>query len=96
MTYYPGYTVDKVLDELATRFYNFLDYAIEIEAKNIYRNLDHSTFPYLNYEDRKEILDKYKLIFDDEPIIVSADVIKQDRERLRNLMASQKHGKRQK
>lgn len=72
-----------------------LEHALRINAKEQYQNVISAMIPHLGKEDRKQIMDNYQKLIDDEEETsdgVSSDIIKVDRKNLRNLLFKNKNG----
>jgi len=72
-----------------------LEHALSINAREQYQKILVAMTPHLEKKDRKDVLDNYFRLMNDDDIkneTVNNDIIKQDREILRNLLSKNKNG----
>jgi hypothetical protein len=72
-----------------------LEHALKINAKEQYQRIIASMIPHISKLDRQEIMNNYLRLMNDDITgeDVSSDIIKKDREQLRNLLNKYKNGR---
>jgi len=85
---FPGYTVETLLEEYASRFYILLEQSFRIDAQERLEDIQILGIPnYKHQEDAKRIIDSYyKQVLDKDDMYVDDTIVKQDSQKLMSIL----------